>query len=242
MSVDMLDAPAVPRTRTSSGDAVVESLARELPYLPEGEWYSIGGVSWGAYERLLNRRDSGHHAAKIAFHHGALTLMTVSNPHERWKKMIARLLETLSLALRTPIVGCGNISLRREDLAGGFEPDECYYIRHAATMSVVRPLDFSVDPPPDLAVEIELSRPLTDRLDLCRSLGLPEIWRFDGTTLRFWTLTAAGYEEIAESTALPGLTSADFQRFLSRTGTLDDTTLCLEFFDWVRANLTARTS
>ena len=247
MSIDVLTKPAViPITPDSSrtsddstGDELTEVLGLRWRSIPDSSRFLISGVSWSTYEELLIRRDSERPNAKIVYHRGALELMTVSNPHERWKKMIARLIETLSLALRIPISASGNISLRRRDVAGGFEPDESYYVLNAGTMNTIRDIDFEVDPPPDLAIEVELSRSVLNRLEICRGIGIPELWRFEGGKLTFLGLIETGYETLTESRAFPGLSPADFQRFLLRTGTADDTTLCLEFFDWVRSNLSA---
>ena len=39
------------------------------------------------------------------------------------------------------------------------------------------------DPPPDLVVEVEMTRSAIDKLRLFASMGIPEVWRYDGKTL-----------------------------------------------------------
>ena len=161
--------------------------------------------------------------------------MTVGNRHERWKKLIARLLEAAALGFRAPLVACGNVTLSRADLGRGLEPDECYYVRNAARVVAIRELDFRTDPPPDLVVEVEVSRTIVDRLDLYAVLGIPEIWRYDGDQMRFLARTpTGGYVETPASLAFPPLTAALLGGYLTRAGTVDDTALCFELMEWAR--------
>ena len=161
--------------------------------------------------------------------------MTVGNRRERWKKLIARLLEAAAMGFRVPLVASGGITLGRADLDRGVEPDECYYVRNASRVAAVRELDFGTDPPPDLVVEIEISRSVLERLDVYAALGVPEVWACDGTRVRFLVLSATGgYAEAAVSLAFPLLNPALLGGYLARAGTVDDTTLCLELMDWAR--------
>lgn len=214
------------------------------------------GLTWADYDRLLDARAAaGRKRVKIVYDRGMAEIytpgggaprpdpadpegaaVTVGNRHERWKTLLARLLEAAALGFRAPLVGCGNVTLSRADLDRGLEPDECYYTRHAAAARAVRELDLRTDPPPDLVVEIEASRTVADRLDLCDSLGVPEVWLYDGDRLRILLRAAGGgYAEAPAGLAFPRLTADLLGGYLARAGTDDDTALCLELFEWVRA-------
>ena len=71
-----------------------------------------------------------------------------------------------------------------------------------------RHIDLTFDPPPDIAVEIDLTNESASTLPLYADLNVPELWRYDGTAVRFYGLTAEGYQEIAESRFLHRLTAA----------------------------------
>jgi Uma2 family endonuclease len=234
--------------------------ACELMATDWSPWHIVlYGLTWADYERLLAARDAaGRRRLRITYDRGTAeimtpgvipdrtgnptittpggaTAMTVGNRHERWKKLIARLLEAAALGFRLPLVACGNVTLNRGDLDRGLEPDECYYVRNAARVAEVRELDFRTDPPPDLVVEVEVSRTVLDRLDLYAALGIPEVWRYDGERVRFLVRSAAGvYEEVATGPAFPTLTPALLGEYLARAGTVDDTALCLELMEWAR--------
>ena len=80
-------------------------------------------------------------------------------------------------------------------------------------------IDFDIHPPPDLAIEVEISRSSMDRLRLYASLGVPELWRWDGTRLQVSLLGKDGkYRDSDSSKAFPFLPIADLVRFLTMRG------------------------
>ena len=68
-------------------------------------------------------------------------------------------------------------------------------------------IDLKRDPPPDLAVEIDIMHVPLDRPNVYAALGVGELWRYDGERFSFVRRTAAGsYEPIPTSHALPFMT------------------------------------
>lgn len=247
-----LTTPPPKRSRPSL-DAVCEWMATDW-----SPWHVVlSGLTWADYQRLKEARSAaGRKAVRITYDRGVAEVytvgwghsptnrgplpgpteggrMTVGNRHERWKSLIGRLLEAIALARRTPLIGAGNVTISREDLDRGFEPDTCYYVRNAAHVLEVRELDFRHDPPPDLAIEIEISQEVVECLPLYAAMGVPEVWRWDGGRLTVLHRTPAGeYTEATASLAFPVVPPTVLASYLSRAGTVDDTTLCLELFRW----------
>ena len=59
-------------------------------------------------------------------------------------------------------------------------------------------------PPPDMAVEVDLRRPLLDRTSIYATIGIAELWRFNGNTLVIEQLQDDGtYAESPVSRFLP---------------------------------------
>jgi len=233
----MSTATVPPRIR--AGIRMAEALIEALPDLEPGEPMILIGVPWAMYERLLVERDRLRPGVKLTYDRGRLEIMTVSRVHERWKGVLARLIETLTQELRIPLVSGGNLTIRREDLERGLEPDECYYVQNARAMVPMRELDFTRDPPFDLVIEVEQSRPIGEaRLSVLDNLGVREVWSFNGRALRvLHRQPEGGYQERPASAAFPQLPPAELDRFLGRVGQVDDTTLVLEFVAWVRQTL-----
>jgi Uma2 family endonuclease len=202
-----------------------------------GQRLLIGAVSCEAYE-LIGEAFRGRGGIRLTYDRGNLEIMTTSNAHEFYKKMLARVIELLTLTLNIPIRSCGHATCKRPDLAQGFEPDEWYYVRNANRISELRELDFEHDPPPDLAIEIEHTRSLIDRLAIYAALGVPEVWRFDGERLRVMALLPDGrYEEQAASPAFPFLPLNEVERVLLQAATTPETTLFRSFVTWVETAL-----
>src|SRR5262249_16973956 len=75
--------------------------------------------------------------------------------------------------------------------------------------------DPAVDPPPDLVLEIEVSRPVLSRLPICAALKVPQLWCFDGQSLRVYLLGPEGtYLQAKDSPTFPGIPVADIVRFV----------------------------
>ncbi len=60
--------------------------------------------------------------------------------------------------------------------SGGFEPDQSYYLANAPRIKGKKELRLKTDPPPDLAIEVVYSHDADRALEVCRRLGVPEVW------------------------------------------------------------------
>jgi Uma2 family endonuclease len=93
------------------------------------------------------------------------------------------------------------------------------------------------DPPPDLAVEIDITSSWLDRLEIYAALKVPEVWRFDGETLKVLVLGSGGkYKDRSKSMAFPSLPMDEFVCFVKKLGSVDEMRLIQEFTEWLRAS------
>jgi Uma2 family endonuclease len=146
------------------------SLVQLAPFLVEGHM-TFNNISWDLYEDILE--SVGERPIHITYDRGRLEIVTVSQLHEKVKTAIARLLEAYADAMEIEIEGLGSTTFKRKDLLRGLEPDECYYVAHAADVAGKHKLDLKVDPPPDLAIEVEISPPDVARVPIYAALGVP---------------------------------------------------------------------
>lgn len=155
--------------------------------------------------------------------------------HELWKKRTARLLETLTLELDLPMQSFGSTTFRRRKALAGLEPDECYYIQHAQDVIGRTEFDFSVDPPPDLAIEVDITSRSVPRQPVYARLGVPEVWHFEARRLSVLLLGRNGrYARASRSKAFPFLPMRTFYGFLRRMESESETAVLREFREWVR--------
>jgi Uma2 family endonuclease len=104
-------------------------------------------------------------------------------------------------------------------------------------------LDLETDPPPDLAIEVEITRSSLDRMSIYAQLRVPEVWRYDGSTLRISQLQPDGQYRLSEtSLSFPGVGPTDVEQFVELGATTDKLRWVRELRDWVRNELLPRTA
>jgi Uma2 family endonuclease len=193
----------------------------------------LGDVRWETFEALV--REAHDPRGRFAYDRGLLEIMSPSSEHEYVKKIIARLLEALTEELRIPIRSLGSTTLKRRKRKSGIEADETYYIGHDPLAGKRRRLHLRRDPPPDLAVEVDISRSSLVRMGIHATLGIAEVWRWHGDHLEVWQLREGKYHEVERSAILPMLPIEGLGRFLSLRHERNETDLVREFRQWVGA-------
>jgi Uma2 family endonuclease len=194
----------------------------------------LSSIPWGAYVAFCD--GLGDHYLRVTYDRGEMEIMSPSRKHEKGKKRLGQLVEALTQVLDIDIACGGSVTCRNEEMLRALEPDDCYWIAHEPQVRDCDELDLDIDPPPDLAMEIEISRSALDRMGIYAALKVPEIWRWDRETLHVQVLGARGtYRTVKRSKAFPFLPLKEFSAFLTRTG-LSETKLLREFRVWVRDN------
>jgi Uma2 family endonuclease len=196
----------------------------------------LTNISWKTYESLLNELTQ-QGGIRLTYDRGNLEIMTPSAPHDGSKKILGRLVESVSEELNVEIRSLGSLTCRREDLARGLEPDQCYYIQNEDVVWDKEQIDLNQDPPPDLVVEIDVTSSSIDRLSLYASLGVPEVWRYDGNRLIIYQLEAQEYIERDVSPTFPFLSQVEMLRFLELRRTTKENALIRLFREWVRSQI-----
>ena len=196
----------------------------------------LENVSWSTYEALL--KDLGPHRGRIAYEEGLLEIMSPSPRHEKFKGLIGRLVEAFAAELKIPLSPLGSMTMKRELRRRGIEPDECYYIQNEHLVRDKEDIDLAHDPLPDLAIEIEISRSALDRLGIYAALRIPEVWFYDGKSLRIHCLERGGkYRKSKKSRVLPRLPIDGLEQFLARHKENSIIALAEEFRGWIRREL-----
>jgi len=192
----------------------------------------LSNVSWSTFIDLASSDRAG---ARFAYDHGDLEIMTVSWRHERLKKRLARMIEAAAVRIGASLVASGSTTLKIEMKKRGLEPDESYYIARAGAVRDEEELDLSVVPPPDLAVEIDITSSSLDQLAIYADMGVPEVWIYNDETIHIWVLQADGrYREQSQSVSLPFLPMDEFLEFLRRQPGIEEAEGWRAYEDWLR--------
>lgn len=193
----------------------------------------LEGISWETYEGILAEHQNA--GVRLAYDQGRLEIMSPSRMHEKYKRLLGRAAEVVAEELDKPLESGSATTFRRREIRRGLEPDECYWVKNARAVLGKREIDFAKDPPPDLAIEIDMTSSSLDKLAVYASFGVPEVWRYDGHSLRIATLRSDGtYEPSEKSPSFPAVPPADLERFLQRWAETDETAWAKEFRGWVR--------
>jgi Uma2 family endonuclease len=149
------------------------------------------------------------------------------------------LAQVLAEELGLNVEATGATTLRRKMLGKGVEPDESYYVQHAANVIGHLEFDLGVDPPPDVAIEIDMTNDSLDKFPIYAALGVPEIWRYYGATMRFYKLAGENYELIQNSLTFPVLTAEDLTQCLEQSKTEGQTAAAKAFRRVLRSRLSS---
>jgi Uma2 family endonuclease len=198
--------------------------------------FLLKNISWQTYEALLKDVEE-EPGIRLTYDRGILEIMTPLAPHEGFKKLIGRFVESLTEEQNIEIRSLGSLTCKREDLARGLEPDQCYYIQNERVVRELDQIDLNQDPPPDFVIEIDITSSSIDRLDLYANLGVPEVWRYDGRKLIIYRLEGNEYTERDRSPTFPQVTPSEVIRFLDLSKTMGETSLIRLFREWVRSQL-----
>ncbi|NOT59036.1 MAG: Uma2 family endonuclease [Acidobacteria bacterium] len=205
-----------------------------IAHLPEGATLILHHVPWAAYEALLNDLGAGY-KARISYDHGKLEVNMPLPIHERWKLFLSDFMRLLTIDLGMMLESLGSTTYKYKDWDAGLEPDTCFYLANAASIiGVDRFDDQTPPPPPDIAVEIDITSESLNRFPIYAKLGVPEIWRCDEKQLQIYHLTEAGYVEAETSRAFPFLTGAALFEYLERSLTEGQSATLRAFREWVR--------
>jgi Uma2 family endonuclease len=200
----------------------------------------LHNVSWQSYVTIADALPD-RPALRMTYDRGNLEFMTTSPQHEILKKKLGRMVETLAEEFNLPLYPAGNMTFRREELERGLEPDDCYWIAHERLMRARMDWVPRRDPPPDLVLEIEISRSALNRMGIYAALGVPEVWRCDGTSIRVERLQPDGtYQRSVDSPTFPGIPLAGLVPFLHPSEAVDYLSVIRSFRTWVREQISSQ--
>jgi Uma2 family endonuclease len=202
-------------------------------HLPPGGKLQLNDISWDEYEGLLDQFGEGSHF-RISYDRGRLEIMSPSFKHEKYKDLLHDLVLILSDELDQEILSYGSATLRHKSSKKAAEGDGCFYVQRASEIDEKDQLDLSHDPPPDLVVEIDLTHDSSGKFDIYATMGVPEIWCYDGKRSSIWQLTGQAYARTSFSLAFPFLAAEHLDEFVSNSETHGRKQGRHTFRDWVR--------
>jgi Uma2 family endonuclease len=201
--------------------------------LPPGRSLILNDVSWEDYEQLLD--DLGDSSGnRVTYYEGRLEIVSPSSKHELYKELILLIGHVIGDETGSVVESRGSTTFKQKSLAKGAEPDTCFYVQNASRIIGRIKIDLIVDPPPDIAVEIDVSHRSKIKLAIYERFGVPEVWRYDERRMRIYQLTPQGYVESMVSISFPFLTPDVLTDLLERSKTMGQSAVLRSFREWLR--------
>ncbi len=197
------------------------------PPASQGVLLRLDQVSWQTYCDLREARENRH--VRMTFDRGRLYLMSPSRLHERIAELIGQLVITWTDVHRIPRLSGGSTTMKSELSNLGLEPDKCYYIQNEAAVRRSDRYDAQIDPPPDLAIEVDVASLSTVRMPIYADLAVPEVWRWIDDRIEVYRLVGGEYRAADQSACLPGFPFGEAIACLNDRFDTDETSLIAAF-------------
>jgi Uma2 family endonuclease len=210
-------------------------LTLEQIIVQPGQQLLLKNISWQQFEIILEELGEGR-AARLSYSNGWLEIMVPLPEHEKDKEIIGDLVKILLEELGIDFEPLGSTTFKSELMTQAVEPDACFYIEnHQAVIGKTR-IDLTVDPPPDLAIEIDITS--RTKFENYQRLGVPELWRWTRRGLQINLLQEETYVESNISSNFSGIPIIELiNRTVQQNLSVGRSQAIREFKRWVRENL-----
>ncbi|MBD2176337.1 Uma2 family endonuclease [Pseudanabaena sp. FACHB-1998] len=203
--------------------------------LEQGQRVSLENISWQEFVDILE--DLGEHRhSLIAYYKGVLELRMPLAGHERIKVLIGDLLKIILDELALEWESLGSTTFKNKKMQAGIEPDDCFYINNYQAVIGKKRIDLTVDPAPDLVIEVDLTS--ITQINAYEALAVSEIWRYKNGKLEINLLANSQYVNSTVSKALPNIDVIQgISLFLEKSNEIPMSTLRREFRQWLQEQI-----
>jgi Uma2 family endonuclease len=205
----------------------------QVEQIPDGGLLQFDDVSWEDYEEFLD--DLGEATGlRVSYDNGSMEVMSLSQKHEYIRMVWDHLVFVLSEELGIDIEPYGSTTMKRKRKRKGLESDHSYYIQNALHFQSVAAIDLNYDPPPDLALEVDISHDSLGKFSIYAGLQIPEVWRYSNGQVKFFRLVGNDYTEMPASDAFPFIVPDIFAQCLALAETDSQVKAVRAFRSWVK--------
>lgn len=167
--------------------------------LTPGSQIAISNLSWRDFQEI--RHEFGEQRnIRLCYYQGILEIMSPSASHERVHRIISYIITTILEHQQRDWEDFGATTLKYPDIAG-VEPDSCFYLQNANAVRNLTKLDLTESPPPDLAIECDVTSKTT--ISAYQALQVPEVWIYDEGELSIYQYLKGKYQKTSNSLAFP---------------------------------------
>ncbi|NET58880.1 MAG: Uma2 family endonuclease [Symploca sp. SIO2E6] len=164
-----------------------------------GSSVTINNLTWQEFETILDEL-AEQRRVRLIYYQGNLEIMSPLAIHERPNRIITDIVKAILDSQGRDWEDFGSTTFKRPEIAG-VEPDTCLYIQNASQMQGCTHIDLDIDPPPDLAIESDVTSKTT--LEVYAAIGVPEVWIYRKQQLKIYAFVDGTYQEQSISPTFP---------------------------------------
>jgi Uma2 family endonuclease len=200
-----------------------------------GQQMLLKDISWQKLEKILEEMGE-RRAARISYSDGWLEIMVPLPEHEKDKELLGDLVKILLEILQIDFEPFGSTTLKNERMRQAVEPDTSFYIQNQAAVIGKNRIDLNIDPPPDLAIEIDITS--RTRFENYEILGVPELWRYQQQGLEIFLLQEGKYIKSQSSPNFPNIPIIELvNEYVRQCLSIGRSQAMRNFRSWVKDNL-----
>ena len=202
--------------------------------VPPGHRIILHKISWPEFEEILTELGENR-ASRLAYYQGNLEIKMPLPKHEVAKVIIGDLVKIILEELEIDCECFGSTTFKCQDMNSGIEPDDSFYIQNHLQMIGKQKIDLTIDPPPDLVIEIDVTS--KTQLDAYLALAVPEVWRYEDDKLQINILQNGKYIESEFSPNFPNLPILPIiPQFVQESRILGRSPTLRKFRQWTKQN------
>ena len=200
-----------------------------------GQQLLLQDLSWSDLEAILE--DLGEtRGSRISYSDGALEIMVPLLEHEKHKEIIGDIVKILLEQLKIDFESLASTTFKNRQMNQAVEADACFYIENYRAVIGKDRLDLTIDPPPDLAIEIDITN--RTYFNNYLSLQVGELWRYTRKGLQIYLLQNGQYLESTTSPNFPNIPIVDLvERYTKQAQAEGRSKAIRSLKKWVEQNL-----
>lgn len=200
-----------------------------------GQQLLLKNVSWQQFQEILANLGESRNS-RIAYSQGMLEIRVPLPEHQSDKVIIGDLVKAILEEIDIEFRSLGSTTFENEQMLAAVEPDDCFYIQNEAAIRGKKRLNLTVDPPPDLAIEIDITS--KTKLTTYQNLRVPELWRYTGQKLEINLLQAGKYVQSNKSLIFSNLPITEaIPEYLERSKVIGRNATMKLFRAWLKIQL-----
>lgn len=213
----------------------VDAIKTAIQHLMPGHSLLFRDVAWAEYKQITDENERP--GVRVTYDRGSLEILSPLAKHERHKDLLATIAYIISEETGEDLESLGSTTFSEEWMEKGLEPDTCFYVANATAVIGKDRIDLNQDPPPDIAVEVDISNPSIRKLPIYQEMRVPEVWVYDEKRLRILWLSDAGYIESPYSLAFSIITADVLTQHLKMSEIKGQSAVLRAFRKWLKAEL-----